>query len=259
MKFVETHFHLDYLKAMPAPEVMATARAVGVDKFITISVEPDNLANARELAGQYDDLYCTQGVHPHDASKMTAKTLQEIEEQAKNFTKCVGIGEIGLDYHYDHSPREVQRDVFRQQLDLACRCQLPVVIHSRDAEEDTRDILREFSPRLKRKGVIHSFTSGRELAEFALGEGFYLGFNGIITFKNAVDVRSIVELAPAEQILLETDAPFLTPVPHRGQENRPCHLPLIAQKMAEIKGQDLAELAAILYRNSLDLFKFDSV
>ncbi|MCY4644397.1 MAG: TatD family hydrolase [Bacteriovoracales bacterium] len=254
MTFIETHFHLDYLKALPPESIIARAKEAGVERFITISVEPDNFKTVRDLAGRFDDLYCTQGIHPHEASKMTPTALEEVESHGKNFKKCVAIGEIGLDYHYDHSPREKQREVFRKQLDIAARLGLPVVIHSRDADEDTLDILGDFSTSLKRKGVIHSFTSGKKLAEFALEEGFYLGFNGIITFKNAQNVRDIVELTPVSKMLVETDAPFLTPVPHRGKENAPCYIPLIAQKMALIKGMELSVLAPILYENSRSLF-----
>ena len=254
VSLIETHFHLDYLKSLSPEEVLARARAVDVVKLITISVEPENFAVARSLASQFENLYCTQGVHPHDASKMTPEALQEMATHAREFDKCVGIGEIGLDYHYDHSPRDTQREVFRQQLRLACEQDLPVVVHSRDADEDTQAILQEFAPSLSRKGVIHSFTAGQKLAEFALEQGFCLGFNGIITFKNAQSVRDIVELAPVEQILIETDAPFLTPVPHRGKENGPCYLPLVAQKVAEIKGIELAELTPILWENSHRVF-----
>ena len=256
MKFIETHFHLDYLKAFPPEEIIAKGRAKGVEKFITIAVEPDNLKTVRDLAGQFDELYCTQGVHPHDAIKMTPEALSEIRENAHSFKKCLAIGEIGLDYHYEHSPKDIQRKVFRQQLEIACQLDLPVVIHSRDADEDTQSILKEFSRGLKRKGVIHSFTAGKALAEFALGEGFFLGLNGIITFKNVQELHSIVELTPTLQILLETDSPFLTPVPHRGQENGPYYLPLVAQKVAEIKKQDLQELAPLIYENSQRLFQF---
>ena len=256
MKFIETHFHLDYLKEAPAEEILAKAREQGVEKLITISVEPANLKDARELAQRFAELYFTQGVHPHDAKKMTPETMQEIEEHARNDKKCVAIGEIGLDYHYDHSPRDTQREVFRKQLELACKLDLPVVIHSRDADEDTELILNEFSTRLKRKGVIHSFTSGKGLASFALAQGFYLGFNGIITFKNAQAVREIVEITPPEQILLETDAPFLTPVPHRGKENQPAYLPFVAHRIAEIKGMDTETIAPQLYQNACQLFEF---
>ena len=252
MKFIETHFHLDYLKAHPPQEILDKSRKQGVEKFLTISVEPENLPTVRTLTEQYEDLYCTQGVHPHDAIKMDETILQEIEEQAKSLDKCVAIGEIGLDYHYDHSPRNIQREVFCQQLDIACRLNLPVVIHSRDADEDTEAILKDFFC----TGVIHSFTAGKKLAQFALKKGFYLGFNGIITFKNAENVRNILKMTPEERILIETDAPFLTPNPHRGRENGPYYLPLVAQKTADIKESDLEELAPILYENSQKLFQF---
>lgn len=251
MKFVETHFHLDYLKAYPHEDILSKSREQGVEKFITISVEPDNLPTVRALTEQYEDLYCTQGVHPHDAVKMTDDTLKEIEREAKSSDKCVAIGEIGLDYHYEHSPRNVQREVFCQQLDIASRLNLPVVIHSRDADEDTEDVLKDFSC----SGVIHSFTAGQKLAQFALNKGFFLGFNGIITFKNAEDVRHILEMTPEDHILIETDAPFLAPHPHRGRENGPYYLPLVAQQVAKVKQQSLEELAPLFYENSHRLFK----
>ena len=168
--------------------------------------------------------------------------------------KMVAVGEIGLDYHYNNSPPEVQRSVFERQLQLACDLDLPVVIHTREADEDTRAILRNFSSKLKRKGVVHSFTSSIELAEFVLTEGFYIGFNGIITFKKAENVQEVVKITPPERILFETDSPFLTPVPHRGKENAPFYLPFVAAKIAELKCLDLEELKKLVLNNSLDCF-----
>lgn len=168
--------------------------------------------------------------------------------------RWAAVGEIGLDYHYNNSPIDVQKKVFEKQLQLACDLDLPVVIHTREADEDTRDILKNFIPHLKRKGVLHSFTSGRALAEYALSEGFYLGFNGIITFKKAENVQEVVQITPLEQILLETDSPFLTPVPHRGKENAPYYLPFIAQKVAELKGETIEKILPIVYQNSLNCF-----
>jgi len=138
--------------------------------------------------------------------------------------KMVAVGEIGLDYHYNNSPPEIQRSAFERQLQIACDQDLPVVIHTRDADEDTKAILKNFSSKLKRKGVVHSFTSTLELAEFVLSEGFYIGFNGIITFKKAENVQEVVKITPVERILFETDSPFLTPVPHTGKENAPFYL-----------------------------------
>lgn len=255
MTFIETHCHLDYLKDRPLEETLSLAKTAMIEKIITISVEPDNFEIVRKIANDHEEVFCTQGVHPHDAKKLQPEHLKIIEDQAKNFKKCVAVGEIGLDYHYDNSPREIQREAFRAQLDIAARLDLPVVIHSRDADEDMMMILKEFTPMLKSRGVIHSFTSGKELAEYALSEGFFLGFNGIITFKKADDVRDIVHLTPIEQMLFETDSPFLTPVPHRGKENAPFYLPHVAEKICELKETPKEKLYPLVKTNSENLFK----
>ena len=166
----------------------------------------------------------------------------------------VAIGEIGLDYHYDHADRKAQARCFEAQLNLAKELDLPVVVHTRDADEDTRAILANHSQYLARKGVIHSFTSSLELAEFCLAEGFLLGFNGIVTFRNADNVRSVVEATPAASIVLETDSPYLTPVPFRGRPNAPHYLPLIAEAVAEIKGMDIEPFLQLARRTSYQLF-----
>jgi TatD DNase family protein len=162
--------------------------------------------------------------------------------------------EIGLDYHCNHSLPEIQRKQFERQLQIAIQHDLPVVIHTREADNDTKAILKTYAPMLKMKGVIHSFTSSIELAEFVLDLGFYLGFNGIITFKKAEEVQNVVKITPVERILFETDSPFLTPVPHRGKENVPYYLPFIAKKIAEIKNIDQIELEQVVYQNSLRCF-----
>jgi TatD DNase family protein len=206
-----------------------------------------------ELSHQFDEIYFTQGIHPHDAKEATEIEFTKILERSRD-KKMVAVGEIGLDYHYDNSPREIQRIQFERQLQLAVDTDLPVVIHTREAEEDTMSILRNFSSSLKRKGVIHSFTSSMDLAQFVLNEGFYIGFNGIITFKKAENVQEVVKVTPIERILFETDSPFLTPVPHRGKENAPYYLPVIAEKISELKDIELEILKAQVYQNSLDWF-----
>jgi TatD DNase family protein len=168
--------------------------------------------------------------------------------------KMVAVGEIGLDYHYNNSPADLQRTVFEKQLQIACDQNLPVVIHTREAEEDTKAILKNFSSSLKSKGVIHSFTSSTELAEFVLSEGFHIGFNGIITFKKAENVQELEKINPTDRILFETDSPFLTPVPHRGKENAPYYLPFVAAKIAELKGINLEDLKQQVLANSLKCF-----
>lgn len=254
MKYIETHCHLDYLKAFPLEEILQKSREAGLEKIITIAVEPDNLDAVIEIANKYEQVYTTQGVHPHDASKIKPEDLIKIKNQAKAQGKVVAIGEIGLDYHYNNSPQDVQRTMFEAQLAIAEELNLPVVIHTRDADADTLSILKNHARFLKKKGVIHSFTSGRELAEYAIAEGFKIGFNGIISFPKAQNVREILELTPLSNILLETDSPFLTPVPHRGKENGPYYLPFVAQKMAQVKNVDLNQMLPIIYQNTIDLF-----
>ena len=168
--------------------------------------------------------------------------------------RLLAVGEIGLDYYYDHADRETQRRVFEQQLQIAVDLQLPVVIHTRDADEDTRAILANFSGKLPKGGVIHSFTSGMALAQYCLAEGFMLGFNGIATFNRADNVREVIAVTPPEQTLLETDAPYLTPVPYRGRPNASYYLPFIAEQVAETMQLEVEELLGQVYRNSQTLF-----
>lgn len=250
---IETHCHLDYLKDRPLAETLAEAQRVNIERIVTIAVSPDNLATVRGLAGQADFVYGTQGVHPHDAEAYTDAAEEEIRAHVGG-EKMVAVGEIGLDYFYDNADRNVQRDVFRRQLQIACDTDRPVVIHSREADEDTIEILREFEGTLKRRGVIHSFTSGPGLASYALDQGWCLGFNGISTFNKAENVREIIRMTPIDQLLLETDSPFLTPVPYRGRENAPFYIPFVAEKVAEVKELPLDQVLATTYQNSLRTF-----
>lgn len=257
---IETHFHLDYLKAHSKEEIIAFAHKHNIEKMMTISVSPENLDTVIEIASTYAPIYCTQGLHPHEGKEwnpeVKAKVINNLSDPAKN-KKILAVGEIGLDFYYSKSPREEQLQAFEEQLQIAVDFNLPVVIHSRDADEDTIAILKKFSKTLVRKGVIHSFTSGLALAQFALDEGFYLGFNGIITFKNAENVRDALRITPLERILLETDSPFLTPDPYRGVENAPMYLPFIAEKIAEVKSTPLDEVLLKAYDNSIRLFGFN--
>ena len=250
---IETHCHLDYLKDRPLAETLILSKQAGVEKIITIAVSPDNLDSVLGIAANNPDIFCTQGIHPHDASKyndeVEAKIIFNLTQQ-----KVVAVGEIGLDYHYDNSPRQLQMDAFKRQLIIAINHQKPVVIHTREAEDDTVQILNELAPKLARKGVIHSFTSTPELAKTVLALGFHIGFNGIITFKNAQNVREIVELTPLDRILIETDSPFLAPIPHRGKENAPFNLPFVAAKIAEIKNISVDEVLRVTTENAKNLF-----
>ena len=250
---IETHCHLDYLKERPLIETLDQSSAVGVEKIITIAVSPENLETVMNLTKQDPRLWGTQGVHPHDAEKYTEHTEITIRKNAQN-ERILAIGEIGLDYYYDNADRAIQRSVFESQLTIASEMDLPVVIHSRDADEDTINILSKFETSLKKKGVIHSFTSGPELAQYAIDQGFCLGFNGICTFNSAENVRDIIRMTPVENIILETDAPFLTPIPYRGTENASFYLPFIAEKVADVKNIPIEIFLAQVYKNSQTLF-----
>lgn len=250
---IETHCHLDYLKELPLEELVQLSKTHGIEKIITIAVSPDNLKTVMDLCQQDPMIFGTQGVHPHDAAKYTEQTSQEILENAQH-PRILAIGEIGLDYYYEHSDRQVQRSVFERQLQIASDMDLPVVIHSREADDDTMSILKNFEKTLKRKGVIHSFTSGPELAQYAIDQNFCLGFNGICTFKTAENVRDIIRMTPLNNIILETDAPYLTPIPYRGKENASFYLPFIAQHVADIKEIEIELFLKQVYLNSQNLF-----
>ena len=250
---IETHCHLDYLKEVELEEIVERSQAAGVERIITISVAPGNLDTVLNLTRQHDMIFGTQGVHPHEAEKFTSDTEAQIREQALD-PRILAIGEIGLDYFYDHADRKVQQRVFETQLQIASDLDLPVVIHSREADEDTMSILANFENTLKKRGVIHSFTSGPELAQYAIDQGFCLGFNGICTFNKAENVRDIILMTPLENIILETDAPYLTPVPYRGKENAPFYLPFVAEKVAEVKEVLVDDFLPVAYANSERLF-----
>jgi TatD DNase family protein len=250
---IETHCHLDYLDQANLDATLKKSLEVGVERIITIAVSRDNLLRVLELARSSQCVWGTQGIHPHDAASYSPEVDAIIRAHAAD-ARIVAIGEIGLDYHYDHAERAVQRKAFEQQLQTAVDLDLPVVIHTREADDDTRDILRNYSSALSRKGVIHSFTSSLALAEFCLAEGFMLGFNGITTFNRADNVREVVAATPLQQLVLETDAPYLTPVPYRGKANAPYFLPFIAETVAVIKALDVEELLQHVYHNSMNLF-----
>lgn len=255
---IETHFHLDMLKTLSRQEVVDKAHAQNIEKMVTISTCAENLDEVILMSKTFEAVYCTQGLHPHDGKDWNEEVKAHMLSNLKNpdNTKIVAIGEIGLDYYYTKSPREEQIKAFEEQLQIAIDFDLPVVIHTRDADEDTMSVLKNMAPALKKKGVIHSFTSGLDLCQTCLDLGFSIGFNGIITFKTAQNVRDALAIVPLDRILLETDSPFLTPDPYRGVENGPYYLPFIAQKVAEVKAVSVEEVLRQAYDNSIRLFKF---
>jgi len=252
--FIDTHCHLDILESTPE-ETIIEAKQAGVQRMVTIAVDEPSLDFVSSTVQEFPAVYGSVGFHPHDASKLTKSLLQKIRQLAEEQHKLIAIGEIGLDYHYMNSPAEIQQQAFRKQLQLAVELNLPVILHSREAETDTLNILQEFPvPSL---GVAHSFTSSIEMAKILVDMGWYLGINGIVTFKNAEDLREVVRWLPLEHLLLETDSPFLAPIPFRGKPNKPAHIPAIATFIAELREISLEELAQQTTANAQRLFNFD--
>lgn len=256
MEFFDTHCHLNprYLKE-EAVDVIERARANGVTRLTVIGCGPsiEDTREAVSIAESHDGVYATVGLHPHESSLWTTAMDAELRVLSQH-PKVVAIGEMGLDYHYDHSPREVQRAAFRAQLALADEVGKPVVIHNRNSDEDCIDILREHYGQRQARGVIHCFTSSDALADCALALGFHLGFTGVITFKNAENVRAVLRRTPHDRVVIETDAPFLAPIPFRGKTNEPAYVRLVAETVASTLGLSIEEAAALTTANARTLY-----
>lgn len=249
--WVDTHAHLNMLKRSPE-EVLKSCSDLGVKKVITIGTEPEDLDLVLKLANEYaPQVFCTLGIHPHEAKKYDLK-VEEFLKKNLVLPRVVALAEIGLDYYYEHSDREVQKKVFRDQMTIAKNLMMPVQIHTRDADEDTIAILNEFRGSVK--GVIHCFTGSEELAMSALDCGYNISFSGILTFKNAQNLRDLVLKIPIERLHVETDAPFLTPVPLRGKPNEPQHMIWTAKLVSEIKNISLQSLCLQLRSNAENMF-----
>ena len=249
MKLVDSHCHLDDEQfAADRDAAIERARAAGVERMLAIGTGdgPPDLKAGIRLADQYPFIYATIGVHPHNAAKATEQTLNDLAE-LESHPKVLAIGEIGLDYHYDFSPRDVQLRVFAEQLQLAARASKPIVIHTREAWDDTLSVIRAHG--LPYGGIMHCFTGGPIQAEQALALGFHLSFGGIVTFPKAQDVRDAAALTPADRLLVETDAPYLAPVPNRGKRNEPAFIVETVRRLAEIRGTTPEDIAGITTRN----------
>jgi TatD DNase family protein len=245
---VDSHCHLDDAQFDTDREAaIARARAAGVTTLLAIGTGngPPDLETATRLAERHEGFYATIGVHPHDASKAADDTFARLTELAAH-PKVVAIGEIGLDYHYDLSPRDVQRRVFARQLELAAQAGKPVSIHTREAWNDTMDVLRAHGTTA---GILHCFTGDVAQAEEALALGFHLAFGGVLTFPKAESVREAARIAPVDRLLIETDCPYLAPVPHRGKRNEPAFLPGIARRLAEVRNTTIDAIAAATSAN----------
>lgn len=253
MKIFETHAHYDDIAFSENRDfLLRQMHREGIEYIVNIGCSMESSRGITELVKQYDFLYGTVGVHPEDAGGLTEADMEELEELSGQ-DKILAIGEIGLDYHYDEPPRDIQKQWFVRQLDLAKRRQLPVVIHSRDAAKDTLDIMKAEHAG-KTNGVIHCFSYGVEMAREYLNMGYYIGVGGVVTFKNGKKLKEVAEYVPLDRIVLETDAPYLAPVPFRGKRNCSLYLKYVAEELARLKGISAEEVCAVTFKNAKRLY-----
>jgi TatD DNase family protein len=251
---IDSHCHLDFPElAGDEAGVLARARTAGVAGMLTIGTRLDQFERVRAIAERHDNIWCSVGVHPHEAKEEGQRTPDRLIEATRH-PKVVGIGETGLDYYYEHSPREEQRESFRAHIAASRATRLPLIVHTRDADEETAQMLRDEQEKGAFPGLIHCFSSGRLVAETALEFGMYISLSGIVTFKAAEELRLIVRDIPLTRILVETDAPYLAPIPKRGKRNEPAFVAHTAAKVAEIKGIGMSELMTATTDNFFRLF-----
>ncbi len=248
---IDTHCHIDFPDFdRDREDVIVRATEYGVDKLINIGADKASSRRAFQLANEYEHIYSTVGVHPHDAKTLDEKFIDEMKVMAGH-RKVIGIGEIGLDYYRDLSPRDVQKKAFVRQLDLAADLNLPVVIHVREAMADALAITRDYVGKVR--GVFHCFPGTIDEAHLVASMGYCISVNGVMTYKNS-RMADLASEADLETILIETDCPYLTPVPHRGKRNEPAHVRLVAAKLAELRGMRIDEIDRITTRTAEKLF-----
>jgi TatD DNase family protein len=251
---IDSHCHLDYYTAEELPEILSRATAAGVGEMVAIGTRIGQSVQIRRIAEAHPNIWCTVGIHPHNAGEAPIPTPESIAAMAAH-PKVIGIGESGLDYFYNKAPRDAQQASFRAHIRAARLAGVPLAIHARDADDDIADILHEE----REEGgefafLLHCFSSGRRLAERALAMGGYVSLSGILTFPKSTEIREIAADIPAERLLVETDAPYLAPVPYRGKRNEPAWVVNTAAKLAEVRGLDATALADLTTRNFRRLF-----
>ena len=248
--FVETHTHLDLIKRS-AQEVVKDAAEKKVTKMVTIGIDLESSKIALEFASLFEGVYAAIGFHPHESKFLDEENLKELEKLAKK-DKVVAIGETGLDYYWKHSNLACQMEAFRKQINLAGKLNLPLIIHDREAHQDTLKILVEEAKGIKI--LLHCFSGDLKMAKVSIERGYYLGIGGVVTFNNAKKLRAIVKEISLESLVLETDSPYLAPHPFRGKPNEPKYIPLIAEKIAEIKGISLEKVAKTTSKTAQEIF-----
>ncbi|MRG88163.1 TatD family hydrolase [Salinibacillus xinjiangensis] len=250
----DTHVHLNADEFMEdREEVIKRAEDAGVEYMVVVGFDRKTIPLAIEIAEQYEHIYAAVGWHPVDAIDMTDEDLKWIEELSAH-PKVVAIGEMGLDYHWDKSPKDVQKEVFRKQIALAKKVKLPIIIHNREATEDIVELLEEENAK-EVGGIMHCFSSTPDIALKCIDMNFYISLGGPVTFKNAKEPKEVAKVVPLDRLLIETDCPFLAPHPNRGKRNEPAYVKLVAEKVAELKEMTLEEIGAITTQNAKEFFR----
>ncbi|NQV83814.1 MAG: TatD family hydrolase [Rhodospirillales bacterium] len=251
---IDSHCHLDFPDFEGELDtIIANAEVAGIGHMLTICTHVSKFEQVLAIAEKYDNIFCTVGVHPHNADTEPEITTEQLIDLARH-PKVVGFGETGLDFFYDHSPRDTQERFFRAHITAARETGLPVIVHTRDADDDMSRILRDEYKKGAFPGLIHCFSSSSELAEIVLEIGFFISFSGIVTFKKADGIRAVAETIPEDRILVETDSPYLAPVPKRGKRNEPAYTAYTAACVAELRGMDQGAFDTITTDNFFRLF-----
>lgn len=252
---IDAHCHLSQLSEEELKAVLKTAKENGVEKLVAIGsgYGLDDQLKTLNIASEHDHIFCTLATHPHDAKELDDKKFTELSRLVANHHKVVAVGEIGLDFHYMHSPKDIQENVMRRFVELACQVNKPVVIHDRECGDACLNILRENCANDLR-GMVHCFSGDEGLAKKYLDIGFVVSFTGIITFKKSQALREVVKMVPLDRMTIETDSPFLAPEPHRGKTNQPAYVKYVAECIAQIKGISFEEVARITSENAIKLF-----
>lgn len=253
---IDTHSHINMIEGLTLDEIILNAKNQGVDKIIIPCAHPKDIDEVMEITSKYDNVFALLGIHPSEAKDWSAEIENKIINYANNI-KVAGIGETGLDYYWDKSFKDIQKDVFIKQIKLANKLSLPICVHDRDAHKDTYDILKEYNK--CSKVVLHCFSGSAEFAKECIKEGWYLALGGVVTFKNASKTKEAAKVIPLDRLLLETDAPFLTPVPFRGKQNQPAYLKYIAEEIARIKHISVEEIADITSHNAENVYRLHVV
>lgn len=251
--FIDTHSHIDMIEDIELEDVLQNASDAGVKKIIIPATDEKYFEPMIEICEKYENVFCMLGIFPEEAKTWTDKTAEKIIKLAKESKKVVGIGEVGLDYYWDKSFIDLQQEIFIKQIEIANELNLPIAIHDREAHKDVFDLVLKYNK--NSEILLHCFSGSPEFAKECVKEGFYLALGGVVTFKNAKKTKEVAKIVPLDKLMLETDAPYLTPVPFRGKTNQPSYIPLIAQEIANLRGIDISEIAKHTTQNAEKVFK----